>query len=59
MSAAFKLSCFSKSNVMFPEFNTPKSLQMMFVDGPLPWSPNLEKLLKVVYLYWAFSSVGC
>lgn len=53
MSAAFKLSCSSKINVMFQEFNTPGSIQMMLVDGPLPWSPNKEKSLQVVYLYWA------
>lgn len=58
MSATFKLSCSSKINIMFPEFNTPGSLQMMLVDGPLPWSPNKEKSLQVVYLYWAFFFSG-
>lgn len=54
MNAAFKLSCFSKINVMFKEFSSPSSLQMMLVDGPLLWSPNKEKSLKVFYLYPAF-----
>lgn len=52
LSAAFKLSCFFlKISVMFQEFNKPTSLQMMLVDGLLPWSPNQEKKnLRVDYL---------
>lgn len=44
---------------MFQEVNEPDSLQMMLVDGLLPWSPNKEnKILELTISSRHFSWVG-